>query len=499
MPSPEQRRSLRLAIEKQDFQMLDLVTESVVVTDTDLDEPGPRIVYVNHAFCQMTGYSKEESIGRSPRFLQGPQTDRSVLKDIRRALRDRRSIWSETYNYRKDGSPFMMRWKISPTFDENEQLIAFVALQRDVTHESEIARSKRVLEQAIVHASNLIVISNAQGEVEYASPSYCRWAGISLTKVIGQPLWQIPGGPASPRDRVFARRALRRHLPWQRNFETSLVRDGETTQAILGATLSPFFASSRDDLLGFVVIASDLTHMKRLESLAAAHSLTDNIGSVFSGIRHELGNPINSIKMALRVLATDRLTPERRATYVERMGEQVERVEFLLHSLRSFSLFEKMDLETFEIFDFVESFRNLVAADVRRRGATLKLVPPEEPVHVRADQRALQQILLNLLNNGVEAARAARTAAEVEIRVEIHPRSIDLIVADNGQGIHLEDQASIFLPFFTTKEDGSGLGLAICRRLATQMNATLRHRRQGAWTEFVLGLELAPEQDREKR
>ena len=471
--------------------MLDLVTESCVVTDTDVDRPGPRIVYVNHAFCRMTGYSKEDAIGRSPRFLQGPLTDRSVLNDIRRALVDRRVIWAETFNYRKNGTPFVMRWKISPTFDENDRLIAFVALQRDVTQESEVARSKRILEQAIAHASNLIVISNARGEVEYASPSYCRWANLSLTKVIGRLLWEIPGGPISARDRVWARRSFRRRTPWQRNYETSVTRDGETTPAILGATLSPFFASSRDDLLGYVVIASDLTHMRRLESLAAAHSLTDNIGSVFSGIRHELGNPINSIKMALRVLSSDRLTPDRRKSYLEKMGEQVERVEFLLHSLRSFSLFEKPDLQTFKLFTFVEDFRNLVAADVRRRETTLKLVPPDEEVRVRADQRALQQILLNLLNNSVEAPRSTHVRHEVEIRFEFQARSVDLIVADNGTGIHAEDQASIFLPFFTTKENGSGLGLAICRRLATNMNATLRHRRRGGWTEFVLGFESA--------
>ncbi len=96
-------------------------------------EPGYPIVYANDSFAQMTGYSSEEIIGKSPAILQGPKTDQAVLDRLSQALSEGRLFHGEAINYRKDGSEFIMEWKIVPIKNEREITSHYLALQRDVT------------------------------------------------------------------------------------------------------------------------------------------------------------------------------------------------------------------------------------------------------------------------------------------------------------------------------------------------------------------------------
>lgn len=110
------------------------VTRSAIcITDADIDEPGPRIIYVNPAFEVMTGYRAEEVLGRHPRFLQGPLSDRRVLDRLRADLEAGRPFHGETINYRKDGTPFNIRWRIAALRDATGRVTNFVASQEDIT------------------------------------------------------------------------------------------------------------------------------------------------------------------------------------------------------------------------------------------------------------------------------------------------------------------------------------------------------------------------------
>ncbi len=105
--------------------------DSVVITTADLDNP--EIVYVNPAFCQMTGWERDEVIGRTPAILQGEQTDRGVTQRLRRALEEGRTFEGRTINYRKDGRPFHIEWRTSPVKDSSGRVTHYLAIQRDVT------------------------------------------------------------------------------------------------------------------------------------------------------------------------------------------------------------------------------------------------------------------------------------------------------------------------------------------------------------------------------
>ena len=102
---------------------------SIVITEAG---PGYPIIYVNPAFCELTGYGPHEVTGKSPSVLQGPNTDAEVLKRLNQNIADSELFHGRAINYRKDGSEFMMEWKIAPIRNEKDELTHYLAIQREV-------------------------------------------------------------------------------------------------------------------------------------------------------------------------------------------------------------------------------------------------------------------------------------------------------------------------------------------------------------------------------
>ncbi|GEP06816.1 PAS domain-containing protein [Methylobacterium oxalidis] len=111
---------------------LDAIGEAVVITTAQLEPPGPVIAYVNPAFSRLTGYAAEEVTGRTPRLLQGPLTDRAALDRLRADLTAREAFEGTTTNYRKDGTPYLLHWHITPLRDEAGALTHWISLQREI-------------------------------------------------------------------------------------------------------------------------------------------------------------------------------------------------------------------------------------------------------------------------------------------------------------------------------------------------------------------------------
>ena len=102
---------------------------SVVITEAG---PGYPIIYVNPAFCELTGYGPHEITGKSPSILQGPNTDAEVHTRLNRNVADGELFHGRAINYRKDGSEFMMEWKIAPIHNEKDEITHYLAIQREV-------------------------------------------------------------------------------------------------------------------------------------------------------------------------------------------------------------------------------------------------------------------------------------------------------------------------------------------------------------------------------
>ncbi len=97
---------------------------------------GYPIVYVNAAFCELTGYGPHEVMGKSPSMLQGPNTDKKVIEQLNADIKAGNLFHGKAINYRRDGSEFMMEWKIVPIRDDKDQITHYLAIQRDVTDQS---------------------------------------------------------------------------------------------------------------------------------------------------------------------------------------------------------------------------------------------------------------------------------------------------------------------------------------------------------------------------
>lgn len=104
---------------------------TVMVTDANLEPPGPIIIHITGHVKEITGYEPEELIGKSPRVLQGPQSDHNILSQLKSELKRGNSSSGHVINYRKDGTPFTMAWSIAPIKDDDDQVLYFLSIQVD--------------------------------------------------------------------------------------------------------------------------------------------------------------------------------------------------------------------------------------------------------------------------------------------------------------------------------------------------------------------------------
>lgn len=121
------------------------LADIVIVTDARLDEPGPRILYVNDRFTELTGYGAGEVLGCSPRFLQGPETDRRATERVRKALANAVPVVETVTNYARDGTRYELEMRIMPLVDAAGRATHFVAIERDVSRE----RARKVQRERI--------------------------------------------------------------------------------------------------------------------------------------------------------------------------------------------------------------------------------------------------------------------------------------------------------------------------------------------------------------
>ena len=138
--------------EEQRLKLLESVitntNDAILITEAEpFEEPGPRILYVNEAFSKMTGYSAEEVIGKTPRILQGPNSDREELARLGKALRNWEACEITTRNYKKSGEEFWVNISVSPVANEKGWFTHWIAIERDLTQQKNKERVKELLGQ----------------------------------------------------------------------------------------------------------------------------------------------------------------------------------------------------------------------------------------------------------------------------------------------------------------------------------------------------------------
>ena len=164
------------------------LNDVVMITEASpLREPGPRMLFVNDAFVRQTGYAREEVIGRSPRLLQGPRTQRAELDRVGAAVSKGEPVRAELINYRKDGTEYWVELDIVPIHDRAGQLTHYVAIERDISERkhSEIAlRESRERFHHVARATNDAIWDwDVQTDAMWWSDGIERLFGLSRTEI----------------------------------------------------------------------------------------------------------------------------------------------------------------------------------------------------------------------------------------------------------------------------------------------------------------------------
>jgi PAS domain S-box-containing protein len=169
--------------------------DSILITTLELEKPGPEIVYVNDGFTRMTGYSKEEVIGKTPRILQGPKTDRKVLDTLKSRLKDGQAFFGHTVNYRKDGSEFINQWDIHPLTNEEGKITHWVSYQHDITErkrsEKKVVDSKIEFDSLTEESKKTLIDIDEQGNIITSNKAFRDLIGYDDEELKKQKVWEL--------------------------------------------------------------------------------------------------------------------------------------------------------------------------------------------------------------------------------------------------------------------------------------------------------------------
>jgi signal transduction histidine kinase len=250
------------------------------------------------------------------------------------------------------------------------------------------------------------------------------------------------------------------------DFSTPVTLSGRDELAELGATIEQMrrqLAESRE-----AEQAANQAKIETLEKLRHTERLA-TLGRLSAGMAHEIGTPLNVISGRAKLIAGQKLTPEETARSARIIGEQAGRMAAIMRQLLDFSRCGGARKQSLELGGVIRGIIDLLAPTARKQGVELAWQSPDQAVTINADPGQMQQVLLNLAMNGIQAMPSG---GKLHFRLEgrLPPQEGDgkscgpwcrIEVEDQGEGISAEDLPHIFDPFFTTKEVGSGTGLGL--------------------------------------
>lgn len=226
----------------------------------------------------------------------------------------------------------------------------------------------------------------------------------------------------------------------------------------------------------FIKMENDLSardgEIKRKnEELLQSRKLA-SIGTLASGVAHELNNPLNNIYLAAQILSREsgdhECSPIVRDT-VKDIFSQTLRVKRIVSDLLEFAREKAPELGPVDAMDIVREVLAQMAQSGELHDVRYK-ISPQESVSIVGDRHLLQQVFINLFTNAVDAMNRRGL---ISIDCFVLPETVEITVSDTGKGIQKKDITSIFDPFFTTKEKGTGLGLAIVYSIIKKHNGKI--------------------------
>ncbi len=327
------------------------------------------------------------------------------------------------------------------------------------------------LAAAVELSKEAVVLTNSRGFIQYVNAAFENITGYPRGEVVGRSPHVLDSG--------------RHDEAFYRNMREILSRDGIWRGQLISrkkdGTLYPedctvaIVKGPSSEVTSYISIRRDIMNMLRLESIAEKVDAEKNNGFIFTGVRHEIGNLINSLLMLLSVLRSklEKIDKPTVGKYLDRALEEVSKGSYLLRSLKNSNMYEKPELQHMNLSTFMDRFIDLVKEDFIAKEISVTATIETGAEHCFADPRNLHQILLNLLVNASDALEG-RGRRQITLTAFGEENSVIIRVKDNGSGMAEEQLQNLFKPFYTTKEKGTGLGLVIVKKLLAAMKGSIK-------------------------
>ncbi|WDQ17153.1 sensor histidine kinase [Rhodopirellula sp. P2] len=341
------------------------------------------------------------------------------------------------------------------------------------------------------HGRSETIVSNAsEGILTFDHDGVILSCNRATTELLSTEMDQVVGKMTS----AFLDRLPRSFDSLPASFRLSAKRpDGSTFPVAVSVSEYPSeskrlrIAIIRDLTAAEQAEAERLMMARETEALRAQQMTT--LAQLATGVAHEIRNPLTSIKMLIQVNRSKFAEEGLPTDDLELVEQEIRRMERSVNSLLDFARPEEGEQSVFPIQNVIQKTTQLIEGRCGQQGVKLTVECDETPIHIEGDASQIQQLLLNLSLNALDALP---DGGEVTIRVVANNGELEVSVVDTGDGIRDDMLAKLFTPFSTSKPTGVGLGLGICRRIANSHHGTLtgENRAQGG-AEFRLTLPLA--------
>lgn len=374
------------------------------------------------------------------------------------------------------------------------------ALERSL---KELADIKFALDQ-----STIVAITDQRGIINYVNDEFCRISKYSREELLGQDHSIINSG-YHPKEFI---RDLWTTIGSGRVWKSEIrnrAKDGSIYW--VDTTIVPFL-NSEGKPYQYVAIRHDITQRKLAEEqvlqqaaeLQRAAQLSF-VGELAAGLAHEIKNPLAGIQGAVDILIRRRDKNDPEGEVLEGMRHEVVRIDRTVRALLDRARPRMVSVRASSLTDIVGRAVNLARAQLtsaatRGHRVNIEFEPPTDPITISIDPAQIEDAVLNLIINAIEAADGdgqvkIRVARSQNDRAEEFEDEAIVEVSDNGRGISEEDLTRIFNPFFTTREAGTGLGLPAVRRIARAHGGRVEvESNVGEGSTFSIRLPLNPQQ-----
>ncbi|PIQ99227.1 MAG: hypothetical protein COV66_15275 [Nitrospinae bacterium CG11_big_fil_rev_8_21_14_0_20_45_15] len=433
---------------------------SVALTDKD-----GKIEYVNRAFIQKSGYREDELIGNNPRILKSGKNSADFYRDLWITISSG-NIWTgNIINRRKNGTFYLEYLQISPLKNAIGEISHYFSL-RLLDKQLELGeKDMNKLTHTLDQLPQAVLMTDRDGFITFANPSFERITGYSLNEVVGMNPNILKSGKQTPEFYEKLWSCITSGRSWRGELYNKNKKGEFYWESVV---ISPV-RNDKMQISHFIALRDDITQEKekdlqlmQIQKQVMASEKLAAVGQLVAGVSHEVLNPVNIISVHNQLLQRKNKDNPELQKFCSSLTHEVNRIQKIISSLLAFSRMNSVKFEQGDFISDVENLLNLVEEEYKLDKIEIVRQWCDEAFTVSYDKDKIRQVYLNLIHNAKYAMPAGGTITVGCKPIEVEGKNfLELIFSDTGVGISKEIQSKVFDPFFTTKPEGEGTGMGL--------------------------------------